>query len=49
MMRQAVDALIAWCDFGPKSGKVDGPQLLNAASAGGYADFNMLGDRKAMS
>ena len=34
----AVDAVIAWCAFGPPRGKVDEVQILSAAYGGGYSD-----------
>ena len=43
----AVDAVIAWCAFGPKKGKVDEVRILNAAYDGEYSDFSIWSDRKA--
>ena len=43
----AVDAVIAWCAFGPKKGKVDEVQILEARFGGGYSDFCIWDDRKA--
>ena len=43
----AVDAVIAWCAFGPRKGKVDEVQILNAAPNGRYSDFSIWKDRKA--
>jgi acylphosphatase len=44
---RAVEALIAWCAFGTKRGKVDELQILNAAPGGRYSDFNIWKDRKS--
>ena len=43
----AVDAVIAWCAFGPRKGKVDEVQILNATPGGRYSDFSIWKDRKA--
>ncbi len=43
----AVDAVIAWCAFGPKKGKVDEVQILGGRYGGGYSDFSIWDDRKA--
>ena len=43
----AVDAVIAWCAFGPVKGRVDEVQILNAISGGEYSDFIIREDRKA--
>lgn len=44
---QAVDAVIAWCAFGPKKGKVDEVQIHDGRYHGGYADFCIWKDRRA--
>jgi acylphosphatase len=44
---QAVDAVIAWCAFGPAKGKVDEVQILDSRYDGGYSDFCIWKDRKA--
>jgi len=44
---RAVDAVIAWCAFGPKKGKVDEVQILNTAYGDKYSDFCIWKDRKA--
>lgn len=44
---QAVDAVIAWCAFGPRKGKVDEVQILGATFDNGFSDFNIREDRKA--
>lgn len=44
---RAVNAVIAWCAFGPRKGKVEEVQILNSTSAGGYQDFSIWEDRKA--
>lgn len=44
---QAVDALIAWCAFGPKNGTVDEVQILDFTDDSSYSDFNIWADRKA--
>jgi acylphosphatase len=44
---QAVDAVIAWCAFGPTRGKVDEVQILVDRYDGRYADFCIWKDRKA--
>lgn len=43
----AVDAVIAWCAFGPVKGKVDEVLILNATSGGGFSDFSIREDREA--
>lgn len=42
---QAVDTLIAWCAFGPRSGRVDEVQILDADFGGGFPDFSIRADR----
>ena len=44
---QAVDAVIAWCAFGPRRGKVDEIQVQVADFDGRYSDFCIWEDRKA--
>lgn len=44
---RAVDAVIAWCAFGPRTGKVEEVQILNATRCRGYTDFSIREDRKA--
>ena len=41
----AVDAVIAWCAFGPRKGKVAEVQILNATPGGGYSDFSIWKDQ----
>jgi acylphosphatase len=43
----AVQAVIAWCAFGPRRGKVDELLILNATPGGKYSDFCIWKDRKA--
>jgi len=43
----AVDAVIAWCAFGPRRGKVDEVQILKDAPSGRYSDFAIWKDRRA--
>jgi acylphosphatase len=43
----AVDALISWCAFGPKKGKVDEVQIRNMDYVKGYLDFCIWKNRKA--
>jgi acylphosphatase len=43
---RAVEAVIAWCAFGPVRGKVDEVQIHNAAPGGRYSDFSIWKDRK---
>jgi len=43
----AVDALIAWCAFGPKKGRVDEVRIHDGHYAGGYSDFLICEERKA--
>jgi len=43
----AVDALIAWCAFGPRTGKVDEVQIVDIDIVTGYPDFSIVPDRKA--
>lgn len=45
--QRAVEALIGWCAFGPRNGKVDEVQVLDAASGGEYLEFSIREDRKA--
>jgi acylphosphatase len=42
----AVDALIAWCAFGPKKGRVDEVRILPSSYGGDYADFSINEDRQ---
>ncbi|MEI6209266.1 MAG: acylphosphatase [Desulfuromonadales bacterium] len=44
---RAVDAVIAWCAFGPKNGKVDEVRINNGRYGGGFSDFCIWDDRKA--
>ena len=44
---RAVDAVIAWCAFGPRIGKVDEVQIMKDAPSGRYSDFCIWKDRKA--
>lgn len=41
---EAVDALIAWCAFGPKKGKVDEVLITHYQFATAYSDFSILED-----
>ena len=43
----AVDALISWCAFGPKKGKVDEVRIFDGHYKGWYPDFSIRDDRKA--
>jgi acylphosphatase len=43
----AVDALISWCAFGPKKGKVEEVDVREDLYSGSYSDFNIWDDRKA--
>lgn len=43
----AVDALIAWCAFGPVKGRVDEVRILQTATGGGYEEFIIREDRQA--
>jgi acylphosphatase len=45
--QSAVDALISWCAFGPKIGKVDEVRVFEDRYVGEYSDFNIQDDRKA--
>lgn len=42
----AVNALIAWCAFGPVKGRVDEVRILESTGNGGYADFTIREDRQ---
>jgi acylphosphatase len=42
---KAVDALIAWCAFGPKKGKVDEVLITHYQFNTVYSDFKILEDR----
>jgi acylphosphatase len=42
---QSVDALIAWCARGPRRGRVDRVQIVEAGRGGDYADFEIREDR----
>lgn len=42
---QAVDALIAWCAFGPKNGKVEEVKVTRYQFRAAYSDFRILDDR----
>lgn len=42
----AVDALLAWCAFGPKRGRVDEVLVRDSGYRGKYRDFTIRGDRK---
>jgi len=44
---RAVDAVIAWCAFGPPRSKVDEVLILSATCGGEYSDFSIRDDRKA--
>jgi len=44
----AVDALISWCAFGPKKGKVDEVQITNYQSSSPFSDFKILEDRSVI-
>jgi acylphosphatase len=39
---QAVDALIAWCAFGPKKGKVDEVLITDYQFRTAYSDFRIM-------
>ena len=41
----AVDALISWCAFGPKRGRVDEVEILMSGASSGYSEFTILEDR----
>lgn len=43
---RAVDAVIAWCAFGPRRGRVEEVQILDALPGGTYSDFCIWRDRK---
>ncbi|OGU00477.1 MAG: hypothetical protein A2079_03145 [Geobacteraceae bacterium GWC2_48_7] len=45
---KAVNAVIAWCAFGPKKGRVDEVQILNTAFGSRFSDFSIREDRKAV-
>ena len=45
--QSAVDALISWCAFGPKIGKVEEVRILDGQYGGQYSDFSIRDDRKA--
>lgn len=42
----SVDAVIAWCAFGPPKGKVDEIQLLESGSGTGCTEFTIREDRQ---
>jgi acylphosphatase len=41
----AVDALISWCAFGPKRGRVDEVQITNCQYRTSFSDFKILNER----
>lgn len=41
----AVDALISWCAFGPKRGRVDEVQITNCQYRTTFSDFKILNER----
>ena len=43
-----VDAVIAWCAFGPKKGKVDEVQITCFQPDTSYSDFRILEDRQVI-
>lgn len=42
----SVDALIAWCAFGPKNGRVDEVQTSNYQFISSFSDFKIFDNRK---
>lgn len=44
----AVDALIAWCAFGPRKGKVDEVCITGYQFSTVYSDFRILDDRQLL-
>ena len=42
---QSVDAVIAWCAFGPKKGKVDEVQITGYQIDTSFSEFKILEDR----
>ncbi len=44
---KSVDALIAWCAFGPKLGKVDEVQITKHQYRDSFSDFIILDDLQA--
>jgi acylphosphatase len=44
---QAVDAVVAWCAFGPRRGRVDEVRIKSSGSGYGYPDFSIREDRRA--
>ncbi len=42
----AVDALLAWCAFGPKLGRVEEVQVVTDRYSGVYSEFSIKEDRK---
>lgn len=42
----AVDALLAWCAFGPKRGQVDEVHIRKRRYSGRYEDFSIRDDRR---
>jgi acylphosphatase len=45
---KSVDALIDWCAFGPKKGKVDEVIITNYQFRTAYSDFTIVEDRHAV-
>lgn len=43
----AVDALIAWCAFGPENGRIDEVQITNFQYRTAFSDFKSLDDRQS--
>jgi len=43
---RAVDAVIAWCAFGPPKSQVDEIQFLESGYGGGCTDFTIREDRQ---
>lgn len=41
----AVDALISWCAFGPKRGRVEEVEIITSGAGNGYTGFSILEDR----
>jgi acylphosphatase len=44
----AVDALISWCAFGPKKGKVEEVRILDGFYRGWYSDFSIWAERRVV-
>jgi acylphosphatase len=45
---KAVDALTAWCAFGPRRGRVDEVLVSDEQCSGHYSDFTIVADKRVV-